>query len=186
MGINYLNKAIFLDRDGVLNHSIIRNSLPYSPISLSEIEFCQESIQPLKILKGMGYFLIGITNQPEVSRGNLSLDIAKKINTTIKNKFLLDELYSCFHDSGDHCDCRKPKSGNFLLAQIKFGIDFNKSFMIGDRYKDIEAGNNLGIKSLFIDYNYNEKKPNLFFTKKNSLKEIFIFLIDHIKNINND
>ena len=86
-------------------------------------------------------------------------------------KLPLDNIYTCFHDDSDYCDCRKPKPGAILKASKKYNIDLSQSFMIGDRWKDIEAGKKAGCKTIFINYNYSEKKPNNYDYKVSSLYE---------------
>ena len=82
-----------------------------------------------------------------------------KINSYIKDKLKLDDILVCYHDDSDNCECRKPKPGLLLEASKKWDIDLKKSYMIGDRCKDIEAGKRAGCKTIFIDLNYKEAKP---------------------------
>jgi D-glycero-D-manno-heptose 1,7-bisphosphate phosphatase len=114
----------------------------------------------LSALRSQGYLLIGITNQPDVARGYVSQDTATSLNKFIASQVGLDAIYCCFHDNKHDCSCRKPKAGLFLQAQSEWAIAFNRSFVVGDRWKDIEAARNAQIASIFIDYDYQETKPS--------------------------
>lgn len=153
-----MKKAIFLDRDGVINKAYLRNGLPYSPNSLSELEILPGVIEAILKLKELDFICLVVTNQPDVSRGKIEKKTVIKMNSYLKEKIQLDDFFVCYHDDKDNCKCRKPKPGLLLDAKKKWNIDLKKSFMIGDRWKDIEAGASVGCKTIFIDYNYNEKK----------------------------
>lgn len=154
-----MKKAIFLDRDGVLVKAPMVNNKPTSIKELRKIITFKGLRKILKALKKK-YILIMITNQPDVSRNKTKKKDVKKINEYLKSFFYLRDVYVCYHDNKDKCDCRKPKPGMMLKAKKKWNIDLKKSFLIGDRYKDIMAGKKVGCKNFFINYNYNEKMPN--------------------------
>ena len=97
------------------------------------------------------------------------------MNEYLKKELNLDDIFVCFHDDHDKCECRKPNPGLIFEAAKKWNVKLNKSYMIGDRWKDIDAGNRSGCKTIFIDNNYEEKiktKPD--FTSKNLLKAVTI------------
>lgn len=159
MGINTLNnKAIFLDRDGVLNKSIVKFGKPYPPKSKEELSIPSGVKKGVSILKENGFRLIMITNQPDVSRGKISLKKVEEINQFLSKELKLDDVFCCPHDDKDMCKCRKPKPGMIIEAVGKWKIDVSKSFLIGDRWKDIEAGKQTNLKTILLDYNYNEKR----------------------------
>jgi D-glycero-D-manno-heptose 1,7-bisphosphate phosphatase len=151
--------AVFLDRDGVLNTAIIRNGKPYPPASVAELEILREVIDSSKQLSSAGFLLIGITNQPDVVRGTTRREVVEEINAALREVIPLKEILVCYHDDKDECECRKPKPGLILEAARKYGIDPASSFMIGDRWKDIEAGRNAGCRTIFMDRGYAEKRP---------------------------
>jgi D-glycero-D-manno-heptose 1,7-bisphosphate phosphatase len=157
MGIKPKVKAVFLDRDGVLNKSVILNRKPYPPKHLHEIELVDGVREGLILLKQNGFLLIVVTNQPDVSRGTTKIEIVNTINNYIQQSLGLDEIFCCPHDNSDNCSCRKPKPGMILEASAKWNIDLKKSFLIGDRWRDIEAGKNAGLKTILLDYGYNEE-----------------------------
>lgn len=162
MGIRPLNKtkAIFLDRDGVLNHAIIKNGKPYPPSTLAELSIPDDAYSALNALKAAGYLLIGATNQPDVARGTTEKKWVETINSMLMEKLPLDEIRVCYHDDADECECRKPLPGLLTQAANAYNIDLEKSIMIGDRWKDIEAGYKAGCKTIWINHHYQEKSPS--------------------------
>lgn len=155
------NRAVFLDRDGVLNKAIIRDGKPYPPASLNEVVILPGVKFALPILKREGFFLIGITNQPDVARGKQNREVVESINNYLLNQLPVLEIFVCYHDNNDNCDCRKPKPGLILQAAKKYKIDLTQSYMVGDRWKDIGAGKRAGCKTIFIDYQYDESLNDL-------------------------
>ena len=154
-----MKKAVFLDRDGVINKAIIKDGKPLSPDSLKELEILPGVNQSIIKLKKLNFVCLVVTNQPNVSRKIIDKNSVIQINNFLKNKIPLDDIFVCYHDDKDNCDCRKPKPGLLLEAGKKWNVDFRKSFMIGDRWRDIEAGRNVGCKTIFLDYKYSETKP---------------------------
>lgn len=166
-------KAIFLDRDGVINNTIIVNKKPYPPTRMGEIHVIDGIKDLIKMWHDKGYLVIVITNQPDIGRNVVNVRTVNKINNFLKYEVLFDDLFMCPHRDRDNCECRKPKTGLFRKASDKYGIDFKESYMIGDRWKDIDAGKRIGCKNLiFIDYNYEEKKPDSQDYTFSSIKEL--------------
>lgn len=174
MGIGSVNKkrAIFLDRDGVINESIVKNGKPYAPLHLAELKIIDGVPVSLRRLKEMGFLLIVVTNQPDVSRGSASKNKIEAIHNFLKKELILDDIYVCFHDEKDQCDCRKPKPGLLLQAAEKYKIDLNQSVMVGDRWRDIAAGRAAGCKTFFVDYGYQERQPEQYDFRVNSLEDV--------------
>lgn len=154
-----MRKAIFLDRDGVINKAIIKNGRPYPPASLSELEIADDALHALTQLKAAGYLLIGITNQPDVARGTTLRSTVEALNQALLDALPLDEIHVCFHDDKDQCQCRKPLPGLILEAANTHQIDIKQSIMIGDRWKDIEAGQRAACKTIWLNYSYEEPSP---------------------------
>jgi D-glycero-D-manno-heptose 1,7-bisphosphate phosphatase len=152
-------KAVFLDRDGVLNSAIIKNNKPYPPSSLNELYIPDDVPRALAALKSAGFMLIGATNQPDVARGTTPQSLVEAINKKIIQICALDEMRVCYHDDKDQCECRKPLPGLLISAANDHAIDLGNSIMIGDRWKDIEAGQRAGCKTIWINQNYAEKSP---------------------------
>ncbi len=153
------NRAIFLDRDGVINKAMVRDGKPYPPANLSQLAILPKVDEALKLFKQAGFFLVVVTNQPDVARGLTLISEVEAIHAALTARLPIDEIRSCFHDDQDNCDCRKPKPGMLIAAADKWNIDLSKSYMIGDRWRDIAAGVSAGCTTLFIDCGYNEKQP---------------------------
>jgi D-glycero-D-manno-heptose 1,7-bisphosphate phosphatase len=175
-------KAVFLDRDGVLNDVIVREGKPYPPTTVDELQIDEETAKELYRLVKEGFILIGITNQPDVARGTQRREIVESINDAIRGVLPLRELRVCYHDDRDHCRCRKPEPGLLLDASAEHDIDLSSSYVIGDRWKDVEAGKRAGCHSIWIDRGYAEKRPDredAVFV--NSLKEAIDHIISHTR-----
>lgn len=152
-------RAVFLDRDGVLNASMVRDNRPYPPSSQDEFRLLPGVEAACARLKEAGYLLIVVTNQPDIARGSAKQGDVDAINAVLKESLPLDEISVCPHDDRDGCACRKPKPGLLLAAARRWGIDLSASFMVGDRWRDIEAGRAAGCRTIFIDYGYAERRP---------------------------
>ena len=154
-----MKKAVFLDRDGVINKAFIKNGLPESPNSLSELEILPGVKESISRLKKLNFICLVVTNQPDVQRGKIKKNTIIKMNNFLKKKIELDDIFVCYHDDQDKCNCRKPKPGLLLQARKKWNVDFKKSFIVGDRWRDIQAGKKVGCKTIFLDYKYKDIKP---------------------------
>jgi D-glycero-D-manno-heptose 1,7-bisphosphate phosphatase len=150
-------KAIFLDRDGVLNHAIVKNGLPFAPLSVDELTIPDDALGALQSLKAAGFLLIVATNQPDIARGKASQTAVEEINKKLMQLLPLDEIRVCYHDDADGCHCRKPLPGLLLDAAKEHKIDLKKSFMVGDRWKDIEAGQAAGCQTILLQQHYCER-----------------------------
>ena len=157
MGVRLLSaKAVFLDRDGVINRAVVRNRKPYPPNTLQDLEILPDVPEALNLLKESGFLLIVVTNQPDVGRGNQKQETVEEMHLFLKEQLPLDDIYVCWHGQDGECNCRKPLPGMLFRASDKYGVDFQQSYLIGDRWKDIEAGKTAGCKTIFLDYHYNE------------------------------
>jgi D-glycero-D-manno-heptose 1,7-bisphosphate phosphatase len=154
-----VRRAIFLDRDGVINKALVKDGKPYPPKSLSELEIIPGAQDGLSLLKENGFFLVVITNQPDVARGLVTKSSVDDINERLLNELPIDSVKTCYHDDSDNCLCRKPRPGAIIDAAKEFDIDLAASYMVGDRWRDIEAGGRAGCRTIFIDYGYNEFRP---------------------------
>ncbi len=151
-----MNKAVFLDRDGVINKVIIKDGKAYSPRRFGEFEFMENVAEQIKKIKAAGYYIIVVTNQPDIARGEMDISDLNEMTETIKANLSVDEISICPHDDADNCTCRKPKPGMLVDAAEKYEIDLNASFLIGDGWKDMEAAKNAGCKGILMDAFYNK------------------------------
>lgn len=154
-----MNRAVFLDRDGVLNRAVMRSGRPYPPASLAELEILPGVPQALGKLRERGLLLIGVTNQPDVARGTQTREVVEAINARLLAELPLDEIRVCYED-GDDAFCRKPNPGMLLEAAHRHAIDLPASYLVGDRWRDMEAGHRAGCRTVFIDRGYDERLPD--------------------------
>jgi transaldolase len=155
-----MKRAVFLDRDGVLNEPLVRDGKPYPPRDPGEFRIRSEAAAALGRLKDRGFLLIVVTNQPDVARGAQQRSAVEEMNRSLVAALPLDDCLVCWHDDADGCRCRKPRPGLLLQAAERFGIDLTRSFLIGDRWRDIDAGSAAGCRTVLIDLGYRERPPS--------------------------
>jgi D-glycero-D-manno-heptose 1,7-bisphosphate phosphatase len=165
------NKAIFLDRDGVLVKSFIRKRKSFAPTKLKDFRIYKESKKCVKKLNSLGFKIFVITNQPDVGKKLISKNTLNKMHNHLKKQIEIDKIYTCTHTQEQKCMCRKPKTAMVLKAAKVYKINLKKSYMIGDRSSDILCGNKAGCKTIFINRNYKEKKPITQIASVKNLKE---------------
>lgn len=151
-----MNRAVFLDRDGVINKAIIKDGKAYSPRTLSEFKIIKDIAEDIARIKKAGYLVIVVTNQPDIARGIIKRSEVDKMSEAIRANLDVDEILVCPHDDRDDCDCRKPKPGLILRAVDKDKIDLKKSFVVGDGWKDMGAAQAAGCRGILIQAIYNQ------------------------------
>ena len=152
--------AVFLDRDGVINHSLVSNGKPLAPRRLEDFQLFDDVPQALSRLKDLGFLLIVATNQPDVGNGLVERDVVEKMNRILLNDLPIDAVKVCYHAQTAGCHCRKPKPGLLTEAANELNVDLANSFMIGDRWSDVDAGRSAGCRTIFIDRGYSEPRPS--------------------------
>ena len=172
-----MKKAVFLDRDGVLNRSILVDGVPNPPISISDVQILDGAIEAIQILKDHNFVPVVVTNQPDVARGITTQSKAEAINAFIGTTLKIEHFYTCFHDDSDLCGCRKPATGLIIRAAQELELDIQRSYLVGDRWRDISAGNAAGCQTFFIDYSYAERAPEMPFTAVSSLLEATYLMV---------
>lgn len=186
MGIPALNRrAIFLDRDGVLNRALVRQGLPYPPHRVEDVEILPGVPEALAALRRAGFLLLVVTNQPDVPRGTLSEAALNAIHAHLQSRLGLDGIYTCLHDDADQCTCRKPLPGLLLTAAQEWSVDLSASFMVGDRWRDIEAGRQAGCTTVLVDYGYQEKLCSEPAKRVASLQDAAGWILDGAQNRSN-
>ena len=151
--------AVFLDRDGVVNRALERDSKPFAPRNLAEFEIFSEVPAACAKLKAAGFLLVVATNQPDVGRGTLAKEVVEEIHAHLLAQLPVDRVEVCFHpgQGKSDCDCRKPKPGMLLHAARELNIDLSRSWMVGDRWRDVDCGHAAGCRTIFIDRGYAEE-----------------------------
>lgn len=170
------SRAIFLDRDGVINQAKVIDGKPYPPASLKELKLLPRVKKALDMFKKNNFILVVVSNQPDVARGITKLSTVEQINDHLKELLPIDFFVMCYHDDNDNCLCRKPLPGMLCSAAKELNLSLNESFMIGDRWRDVAAGQSAGCKTFFIDYSYNEQQPDTADYKVSSLYEASIII----------
>lgn len=161
----------------MLNRALIKDGKPYPPANLAETELLPGVVSACKTFKEKGFHLVVVTNQPDVARGTTLKVSVEEINQYLEQELGIDEFRTCYHDTKNACNCRKPLPGSILDAAKARGLDLSRCFMVGDRWRDIEAGHAAGVKTVFIDYGYNEKRPLSFDFKASSLIDAIPFIL---------
>jgi D-glycero-D-manno-heptose 1,7-bisphosphate phosphatase len=149
-------RAVFLDRDGVLNRVIVRNGKPHPPAGLEEFQILPDVPAALASLKECGFLLLVVTNQPDVARGAQQRQVVENMHAKLRESLPIDDVFVCYHDDKDACECRKPKPGLLIQAAVKYRLDLAACYLIGDRWRDIEAGQAAGCPTAWIDRGYAE------------------------------
>jgi D-glycero-D-manno-heptose 1,7-bisphosphate phosphatase len=178
MGYSSMRRAVFLDRDGVLNRAILREGKPYSPATLAELRVLAGVRDACRKLREAGFALILITNQPDIARGVISAAQVAEINVRLQRYLELDDIRVCPHDDAAHCVCRKPRPGLLLDAARGWNIDLASSYMVGDRWRDVEAGHRAGCQAVFVDHGYRERQPDGPYLRVRSLREAAVWIIE--------
>jgi len=155
-------KAIFLDRDGVLNLPILREDGYGPPSGVKDLIIPGDVKPALERLKAAWFRLIVVTNQPDIARDRTTmLQVVKIHQALLLTLPMIDSIQVCPHDNEDDCDCRKPKPGMLTFAAEHYQIDLPQSYMIGDRGTDMEAGYNAGCRTILLRRNSAPDDPSL-------------------------
>jgi D-glycero-D-manno-heptose 1,7-bisphosphate phosphatase len=153
-------RAVFLDRDGVLNRPVVRDGVPFPPAGVQEFELYPGVAAGCAKLKAAGFVLVVVSNQPDVGRRTQTREAIEAIHEKLRTAVpALDGIEVCYHAGvrhGDPCDCRKPKPGMLLRAAATHNIDLKRSFLIGDRWRDVDCAHAAGCRAVFIDQGYRE------------------------------
>lgn len=153
-------RAVFLDRDGVLNRPVVREGRPFPPTRVDEFELYPDSVTACAQLKAAGFLLVVVTNQPDVGRGTQSRETVEAMHEIMRAAIpSLDAIEVCFHAGaaqGEPCECRKPKPGMLLRAAAALNIQLSESFLVGDRWRDVDCAHAAGCRAVFIDHGYRE------------------------------
>jgi D-glycero-D-manno-heptose 1,7-bisphosphate phosphatase len=145
-----MKKAVFIERDGILNEVRPGPKHQIVPLTLEEFKVRQEVVEPLRRLKQVGFVLIVTSNQPGLSRGYQSRRELDRMHDIVRRIFPVDDIMVCPHDEADHCPCRKPRPGLLIEAAFKWHLNLDHSFVISDKWQDAEAARTAGCTSLLL------------------------------------
>jgi D-glycero-D-manno-heptose 1,7-bisphosphate phosphatase len=176
-----MSRAVFLDRDGVINRTVEHDHKPFAPARMEEFEIYPEVPEACQRLKQAGFLLVVATNQPDVGRGTLKRETVENIHAEMCRRLPIDRVEVCYHPGKglSNCDCRKPKPGMLLHAASELNIALARSWMVGDRWRDVGCGHAAGCRTIFVDRGYTEELKQLpDFRVKNLLEASEIILAD--------
>lgn len=154
------SRAVFLDRDGVINRAVVRNGKPFPPATLAEFELYPGVPEAVRALKSDGYRIIVVTNQPDVATGKQRREVVEAMHQRLCRELPIDAVKVCYHVDADDCSCRKPKAGMILEAAMEWFVDLKQSYMVGDRWRDIAAGKTADCTTILVRGNYEEQEAD--------------------------
>jgi D-glycero-D-manno-heptose 1,7-bisphosphate phosphatase len=146
--------AVFVDRDGVINRAFVRDGKPYPPRHVSEFEILADAPGAFARLRAAGFALVVATNQPDVSAGLQSRETVEAMHAILARALAPDAIKVCWDR---HAPCYKPKTGMLVEAAHEFGLDLTASWMVGDRWRDVDCGKAAGCRTIFVDRGYAER-----------------------------
>ena len=146
-----MRRAVFLDRDGVLNKLVVRDGRAVSPLALAEFVLLPGVRRAVEALRDASLLAVVVTNQPDVARGALGANELRRMHERLRRAVPVDAIYTCPHDDPDGCACRKPKPGLLLRAAEERQISLKDSWLVGDSWKDIEAGKAAACTTFLVD-----------------------------------
>jgi D-glycero-D-manno-heptose 1,7-bisphosphate phosphatase len=173
-------RAVFLDRDGVLNRAVVREGKPYPPDSVADLDILPGVPDALAELKAAGFLLVVVTNQPDVAKGIQRRAVVEAIHQRLRAELPLDAVFVCYHQDSDRCNCRKPAPGLLEEAAARYELYLPFCYMVGDRWRDVDAGCRAGCRTVFLDYGYRERAPeNEPTVRLGSLREAADWILRH-------
>ncbi len=147
----WLHPAVFLDRDGVLNQVFVRDGVTHPPGSVAEFAFLPGVPEAVRRLHAAGFPLVVVTNQPDVARGAQTIAGVEAIHQRLRAELPMLQVLVCYHDKSDGCTCRKPKPGMLLEAARRWRLDLRRSYLVGDRWSDVLAGQAAGCQTVLVE-----------------------------------
>jgi D-glycero-D-manno-heptose 1,7-bisphosphate phosphatase len=173
-----VTRAVFLDRDGVINANLERAGKPVAPTRMEDFRILPGVEDAVRMLKAADFLVVIVTNQPDVRTGHTPKATVEAMHAEIRQRMPIDHIKVCFHVDADSCDCRKPKPGMLLEAAAAHDIDLKSSYLVGDRWRDVVAGGTAGCLTIFVDYGYEQDGPNRPDKVVRSLPEAVAYIID--------
>lgn len=177
-GSRELRRGLFLDRDGTINRSDVVDGRPFAPRRFEDFALLPGVAETVKAVRESGHPVIVVTNQPDISTGKQDRENLDLMHRYLVRELEVDDIFVCTHVEADGCGCRKPKPGLILDAAKKWHIDCGSSVMVGDRWRDVDAGKAAGCATVFIDYGYDEPKPEGADLVVHSLAEAQSFILE--------
>jgi D-glycero-D-manno-heptose 1,7-bisphosphate phosphatase len=158
--VNDGRPAVFLDRDGVINKSLVDGGVPRPPATVDEFELLDGVVDSVERVRQAGFAVVVVTNQPDVARGVQDRAVVEAMHDLVRRALAPDAIMVCYHDDDEGCECRKPAPGMLWQAARDLNLNLTSSFMVGDRWRDIEAGRRAGCRTVYVDRRYAERQPD--------------------------
>ena len=176
-----IRRAVFLDRDGVINRALVREGKPYPPRSVDEFEILPGVFEACTRLRQAGFVLVVATNQPDVGRGTLPQSTVEEIHALMCRRLPIDRVEVCYHSGKgtSDCDCRKPRPGMLLRAARDLQLELSRSWMVGDRWRDIDCGKAAGCRTILVDAGYDEELRAIPDFRVHNLLEAAAIVVEH-------
>lgn len=178
--MNGKRRAVFLDRDGVLNQLVLRGDKYLSPQRMEDFMLFPWTKEALEMFASAGFVLVVVTNQPDIARGFMNIAELEKMHASLRDNTPIEHIYVCPHDSVDRCTCRKPRPGLLLKATQELGLDASVSWVVGDRSTDIEAGRNVGAQLIHVDCGQENTVDGSDVIRLPNLKSAATYILDQI------
>jgi D-glycero-D-manno-heptose 1,7-bisphosphate phosphatase len=179
VGVDAVTRAIFLDRDGVINREVFRTGQAQAPFTLADFEILPGVPDALDRLHRAGFLLVLVTNQPDVVRGLASRDQVEVIHAHLRRTLPLDDIRVCFHDDVDGCACRKPAPGMLYAAAVALDITLGDSYLVGDRWRDVGAGRRAGCTTILVESDRDEPTTIEPHVRVPGLSEAATWILEH-------
>lgn len=151
-------RSIFFDRDGVVNEVVLRDGGAFSPLRFEEFKIRKEFIDFYDTISNRDLNLFIVSNQPDIARKRMSEADLRAMTSALERLFRFNEILYCRHDDADNCGCRKPKPGLINALISKYFLNKEECLIVGDSWKDMAAGRNAGIRTVFLESDYNKQK----------------------------
>jgi D-glycero-D-manno-heptose 1,7-bisphosphate phosphatase len=145
-----MRRALFLDRDGVLNALVRRGGRRLAPLRFADFAVLPGAARAVRALRRAGLVALVVTNQPELARGHLLPKELERMHAALERAIEIDGIYVCPHDDDDRCQCRKPQPGLLIAAAKQWRVSLRASFLVGDSRKDIAAGRAAGCRTILV------------------------------------
>jgi D-glycero-D-manno-heptose 1,7-bisphosphate phosphatase len=178
-------KAVFLDRDGVINANVDRGGRAVAPTTVADFSFLPGVCNAVAQLRAAGFLVVVVTNQPDVTTGRTSRETLEAMHAKLRSNLPVDDIKVCMHVDSDRCECRKPKPGLMIQAAAQYGVDLSKSYIVGDRWRDVEAGRAAGCSTILVDAGYPEERPVQADCTVRSLPEAVSYIMNREKGNGN-
>lgn len=180
-----MKRAVFLDRDGVVVIPQFQGGRSFAPRRLEDFRIYPDATASIERLKRAGFLVAVVTNQPDIGNGLIAASTVEAMHQIMTKELTIDAVKTCPHGQNENCDCRKPKPGMLIDLASEWDIDLTRSYMVGDRLSDIEAGRAAGCRTVFVDLDYNEPRPSdADFTVRSIAEAVSAILQHELERVN--